>query len=345
MISLDFQNLDQNDIQSLERCIDEGCSTASPLVDEFEAVAKDFLGLQGLDLIATNSGTSALHLALIDAGVEPGNKVVLPVLTFVSTVNVIKYVGAIPVFADVDSDTWCITPKSIWDSGIFSYKFIMPVDLYGNLVFKWGEKARVILDSAESFGARFDFEYCDYACFSFNGNKIMTTGGGGVLIGKILGRAKNLSTQAKDGEGGYFDVGYNYRMAGLSAALGLSQIKKIPYFLERKRRINQIYRSELSDYLKLQLRSSGEPSWWFTSVLWPEKFDIVKVQKRLADANIPTRRVFKPLNMNRIFWDGKRYPNAERIYEHGLCLPSGTKMADEDVYRVCSIIKKLYFGG
>ena len=347
MISLDFQNIEYGDLYLLHRlnqAIRQGVSSASPIVIEFEMAMADYLGVK--EVLATNSGTSALHLALIGCGVSPGDKVALPVLTFAATASVIKYMGANPIFSDVDLDTWCILPQSFLEHfNAFKDKFIMPVDLYGNLVDLMKlECSKLILDSAESLGAR-GKNWANYTCYSFNGNKIMTTGAGGLLIGYNLDWLRELSTQAKLPGGCHFAVGYNYRMAGINAALGLSQLRKLPYFLERKRTINQIYKRELSSYLRFQLATPGtNPSWWMTAALWPFGTDINSTQKLLFGKGIPTRRIFRPLNQSEPFKDGRSYPVAEDIYNRGLCLPSSTLMTNEDVYEVCKILKEVCFG-
>ena len=345
MISLDYQNLDSQDYQGLEKAIRQGASSSSKIVDTFEKVMSVYLGVHDSDrVIATNSGTSALHLALMDAGIKEGDKVALPVLTFVATANVIKYVGAEPIFYDVHPESWLIDYESRPEET--NVDVIIPVDLYGNLVqitdcFKNAYQGQLIIDACESLGARFfDESIMDYVCYSFNGNKIITTGAGGLLVGAGI-LTKVLSVQAKLQNGSHFAVGYNYRMAGLNAALGLSQMRKLDYFLKKKRKFNRIYREQLSHILKFQEATPGtNPSWWMTAALWPEGIDIPDLQKRLKAKGIPTRRIFRPLNQSEPYQDGRSYPVAEMIYDRGLCLPSGTLMRGIDIYKICQIIKE-----
>lgn len=371
MLALDYQNVTEEEMMEAAKLASKyGVSTASPIVNAFELKIANILDTSPSNVVATNSGTSALHLALIGAGVKPGDRVVVPVLTFASTLNAISYVGAEPVFCDVNKDTWLMNTSSLaWTlamefTGYEWFKFIMPVDLYGNLVDTadildyYNYMPKVILDSAESFGVR-EPGYADFTCFSFNGNKVITTGGGGLLLGGWIPVGDNwersnqrnnadllrkLSTQAKNTDGSHFDIGFNYRMPGINAAIGLGQLDRLDSFLSTKRRINQIYKEELSEILTFQKETPGSvSSWWFTAALWPEGTDIEEVQKRLQSENVPTRRIFRPLNQSKPWRDEKRYPVAEMIYQRGLCLPGSTRMDDIDVYYVVEKVKEIVY--
>jgi len=307
-------------------------------VREFEIAMARYLGVSGC--IATNSCTAAMHLALMECGVGSGHELIIPALTFVATRNVIEYVGAKPIISDVDLETWCITDKTIPRKGKIP-KGIISVDLFGNpvginkefikLAFSnlFGNQFFLISDSAESLGTKDPYdESVDYLCYSFNGNKTMTTGGGGLLIGENLNYIRE-----KINPGHYNGIGYNYRMTGLSAALGLAQLKRLPEFLKKKRRFNEIYRNELDELVTFQKATpDSNPSWWFTACLFPEHIHIAELQNKLLEHHIPTRRIFKPL---------ADLPNANYIYKHGLCLPSSTLNTEEDIYQICKVIKQL----
>ena len=367
MLALDYQNVTEEEMMEAAKLASKyGVSTASPIVNAFELKIADILRTSPSNVVATNSGTSALHLALIGARVKPGDKVVVPVLTFASTLNTISYVGAEPVFCDVNEDTWLATENSVYAVLSPEVEVVIGVDLYGNPC-DWMniedlreiQNLILVCDRAESLGAKEKYsDLADYSCFSFNGNKIITTGGGGLLlVGKELsdnyGRGikyynadllKKLSTQAKNTDGSHFDIGYNYRMPGINAAIGLGQLGRLDSFLSTKRRINQIYKEELSEILTFQKETPGSvSSWWFTAALWPEGTDIEEVQKRLQSENVPTRRIFRPLNQSKPWRDEKRYPVAEMIYRRGLCLPGSTRMDDIDVYYVVEKVKEIVY--
>jgi perosamine synthetase len=172
-----------------------------------------------------------------------------------------------------------------------------------------------------------------YSTYSFNGNKTMTTGGGGIVAGNNLAKIRELIKPA------YHDgLAYNYGMPAHNARLGLEQLKKLPKYLEKKTTFNKIYREELS-FLKFQKDEPGPC--WMTAALFPEWVNIERLQIRLRGRGIPTRRIFKPLNHYKHLADGKTYPNAERIYKHGLCLPSSVKNSEKDILETCRAIKKL----
>ncbi len=314
MIHFDSPNIGNLEKDCVRQALDEGSiSTHSHFVTDFEKAMAEYLGVD--DCIATNSGTSALHLALVELGIgiEYGYEISIPALTFPATKNVLRYVGAKPIVADVDVDTWLLPRQKI---------LALPVDLYGNINLDYAP----LIDAAESLGGRERHE--GFVCYSFNGNKVMTTGGGGLLVGTNLNRIRQ-----KINPGHYNGIGYNYSMTGLSAALGLSQLKSLPYFIKKKRRFNRIYREKLNGLVKFQEATPGsDPSWWMTACTFPDDINIVDLQEKLKVRGIPTKRIFKPL---------ADLPNATHIYEHGLCLPSSTLNGIENISEVCKEIKEV----
>lgn len=323
-------------------------STKSNTVELFEKVMCNFLGVD--DCVAVNSGTSALHLVLehiVRGKFENDVDIILPVLTFAATANAVKMInfkGELNiVFADVDFLTWNLTGKTI--RNLFKENNVIAVigvDLYGNSHGNIRDEIwnhNVVSDSAESLGA-IGGVYWDYSCFSFNGNKILTTGAGGLIVGNDLKRIRIMANQGRNKDGDVVEYGYNYRMTGIQAALGLSQMLKLNKNLERKRKINEIYRNELSQ-LQFQKATEGtKSSWWMTAALFPDDIDIKKFQTVLEEKGVPTRRIFKPINQEPAYRDYKSYPNAEYIYNHGLCLPSSVKNTDDDINKVCKIIRE-----
>lgn len=336
----------------------EGISTRSKYVEQFEQAVADYLQIDSNYVVATNSGTSALHLALLAAGVKPGDDVLVPVLTYGASVNAIKMVGGNPVFVDVDKDTWLADfDYELFEDGI--YKFAMPVDLYGNMFNLYlfnNEKTKIICDAAESFPHLFGLDYIGssyfdnwFYCFSFNGNKILSTGAGGVVVNGDINNIERIKSIASQGrspsynyDGLHLFEGFNYRMAGINAKYGLDHFKYLDGFLKRKEKFNEIYRNELGDIVTFQKINCS--NYWMIAVLLPEKESVIDIRQALKLEGIPTRRIFRPLNHSEPFQDGKTYPNAEMIYNRGLCLPSSHLNTDDDIYTVCKILKKLLKG-
>jgi perosamine synthetase len=330
-IYLDEPNLGLEEQRFVSDCIGHGCiSTNSSWVDTFERKFAKWLGVSKENVIATNSGTSALHLALLAYGIGVGSEVAVPALTFIATANAVSYTGAKIKIFDVNCHSWVLY-KEDFDIPLIN------VPLYGSLTGNFAKGTINIIDAACCFNKNV-IHWGDVICFSFNNNKTMTTGGGGAVVLKNSEVVRKLSRQGIcDSE-----TGYNYRMTGISAAIGLSQLKRLDEFIEKKKRFNKIYRQELEDLSKddrIIFQGYKSNNWWYTAAIFPVK-DIPEFQKRLLKKDIPTKRVFKPLNWFRPYRNGKRYPTAEMIYNHGLCLPMSTLNEDEDIYRVCKVIKE-----
>jgi len=309
-----------------ETSLDYIPSTRGIDVQNFEIAMGRYLGVD--QCVAVNSGTSALHLALLACGIGRGCKVLVPATTFIATANAVSYTGAEVVLSDVDEITWCMNisyPKKI--------KASIPVMLYGGCDVKISCNYRhiVIIDSAESLG--YASGGGDFFCYSFNGNKNMTTGGGGLVVGKNLDKIRQMINP-----GHYDGIGYNYGMPALNARLGLQQLKLLDEHIKIKKSFNLIYRENLKHRLTFQ-EVTGTP--WMTAVLFPAGTDITGLQHRLLDVGVPTRRVFEPLNHFKPYRDGKTYPVAEDIWERGLCLPSSVRNSEGEIYEVCQKIKGL----
>lgn len=346
-LHLDFGNIGIDEKVAVLKALDSGqISTATSQVTEFEQKMAKYLGAS--EAVATNSGTAALHLALLACGIGPGDEVILPVTTFVASANAITHCGAKPVFVDIDIDTWTIDPDEIEKALNNRTKAIMPVHLYGNpcrmddiVTIAERYDLFVIEDAAESLGATHDGMQTgtigDVGCFSFNGNKIMTTSGGGLLVSdnlELLYAARCLSLQGKTPHGQQLLAGYNYRMTGLEASLGLAQFGRLEEFLTKKRAIRFHYKNNL-DLTFQKPTPLSKPSWWFTACLFNDEAEVV--QKRLG---IPARRVFKPLTYDPPYRNGQAYPNADKIYRYGLCLPCSTLNSIDDIEKVIDAIEK-----
>jgi len=359
-IELDAPNLGDLEKEYLAKVIDSGfVSTFGPFVSEFEERFARYLNVQRA--VSTQSGTAALHMALYEMGIGRGDEVIVPALTFVATAAPVMYVGAGPVFADVERDTWNIDPKEIEQCISPRTRAIIPVHLYGNpcnmdAIMKIAGKHRlaVIEDATESLGAIYKGRYTgtigEMGCFSFNGNKTITTGGGGMIVGsreESLEHIKFLVNQARDESKGYYhpEIGFNYRMTNLEAALGMAQMERLDVFSGQKMRFSEIYREELGGIPDLSFQGQYEgaaSSWWLTCVTFGERTDVSSLQKALREKGVPTRRIFMPVvEFPPFAADCSAFRNSREIYERGLCLPSSTLNREEDIFYVCKTIKEL----
>lgn len=321
-------------------------STRSETVNKFEQAISKYLKVP--DAVAVNSGTSALFLSLLACGVGKNDEVILPVLTFIATANAVSYTGAKVRFVDVDEKTWnmCHLESICAMQDNHNVKVILPVDLYGNpfsaplpyMVDGW------VFDSTESLGSQCGYRYegADNICYSFNGNKTLTTGGGGLIVGNNLSKIRRLADVGRDKNGKFVEIGYNYRMNGLAAALGLSQLKRIDETVNKKRRINEIYRNELDNILTFQTETpNSKSSFWMTACTFPAGTDILVLQKKLLSNNIPTRRIFQPLNQLKPYLNNEKFPIANMIFSRGLCLPSSVKNSENQILEVCRKVGEL----
>ena len=326
---------------------------------------------QNFNIAALSSGTAAIHLALILAGVQKNDNVICSSFTFSASVNPIKYLGANPIFIDSDKESWNMCPelltKAIKD-GIKNNKkpkAIILVHLYG-MPAKLDEiigvansfEIPIIEDAAEALGSKYKNQqlgtFADFGIYSFNGNKIITTSGGGALVcknKKLIEKAKFLATQARDEAPHYehSEVGYNYRMSNVCAAIGVGQLEVLTERVTRKREIFNFYKNELSMIKEITFLEELEPSfsnYWLTTILLDKNSTIDREQLRLhlEKDNIESRPLWKPMHLQPVFKDCKSYVNgiSEDLFNRGLCLPSGTGMTTEDLKIIVKKVKELY---
>lgn len=360
-VLLDSPNVGCLEKSYLNKALDSGyISTAGPFVPLFEKTFAGYLGVK--NAVATQSGTASLHMALYELGIGKGDEVIVPALTFIATANPVLYVRARPVFADVELSTWNISPEQIERKITKRTKAIIPVHLYGNpcdmrTIMGISKKhgLYVIEDATESLGGSYQMRqsgtFGDFGCFSFNGNKIISTGGGGMIVGKSAGRLRHIKylvNQARDDSEAYChsEVGFNYRMTNLESAMGLAQLGRLKEFLAKKRRMHLIYRQELGNsgsVIFQQEYPEARSSWWMNCFLLNNPLDPARMQKQLKKRGVPSRRLFMPLTSCKPFRCGRMndYPNSYSLYERGLCLPSSTLNTEEGIRRVCSVIKEL----
>jgi perosamine synthetase len=349
-------DITEEEFDSLRRCISEGIANPAHIEN-----AQDRLGkIYGRDCLLTSSGTAAIHLSLLSLGIGPEDEVICPDLTFAATWNAIKYVGAKPVFADIDYDTWCIDYSNIESKINKKTRAIITVDLFGNpcnydkiknISQKHG--LHVIQDAAESLGAKYNdrpvFQQGDISCTSFNLNKIVTSCGGGAIFSedrKIIETCRTLCNQSKKGPGyDYFNVGYNYRMGSINASILMSQISRIEKILERKKEIKLTYQDLLAgqeiSYQKVEHRSVSND--WVVVAKFLDKTARDKIHKNLIENNIESKLIFKPASS--VEWTQREYKLSpmkvsSKIFDTTLILPSSTKISQKQIEKVCKIIKR-----
>ena len=357
-VYLDDPCLGSIEKEYLMRCIDTNyVSISGPFVQEFETAFAKLLGISSA--VSVQSGTSALHMSLHQLGIGPGDEVIVPALTFIASVNPILYVGAKPVIVDVNQNTWNIDSIEIEKAITPHTKSIIPVHLYGNpcdmdaiLNISRKHNISIIEDATESLGAKYKKRYTGtlgtFGCFSFNGNKIITTGGGGMVVSDDVenaGHLKFLVNQARDKTKGYFhpEMGFNYRMTNIEAALGLAQLTKLEKLLAKKKNISTKYYELLGDLkaVKFQRQYDGtEPSYWFTCISLANDIDINEVAVKLEKAKIPIRRLFMPITeMPYLEQYANDCPHACELYKTGICLPSSPLNKIETIERVALTLR------
>ena len=363
-IYLDAPNIGEREKEFLCRAVDSGfVSTIGPFVEEFEHRFADYLSLSRT--VSVQSGTAALHMALYELGIAPGDEVIVPALTFIASVNPVSYVGATPVFVDVDRDTWTIDPLQIENAITANTRAIIPVHLFGNpcdmdaiMAVAHRHDLFVIEDATESLGATFKNRQTgtigDLGCFSFNGNKVITTGGGGMVVGKDsrhLEHIRFLVNQSRDESYGYYhpEIGFNYRMTNIEAALGLAQLGRIDFFLQHRKQLNQCYSDEFCNASQIRLQGNhpqASSSNWLTCGTVQRGIDVPSLQSALREQGIQTRRIFLPLTEQPPYRKFVRHgcPNASEIYQQGICLPSSTLNDQDDINHVCKVIKGILQG-
>lgn len=314
---------------------------------------------------ALSSGTAAIHLALKAAGVGKGDIVFCPTLTFSATANPIIYQNAIPVFIDSDYETWNMSPKAL-EEAFEKYpevKAVIVVHLYGlsadmDKIMEICKKhnVAVIEDAAESLGTYYKGKHTgtfgDYGIFSFNGNKIITTSGGGMLVSnneERIAKVRFWATQSRDQARHYqhSELGFNYRMSNVVAGIGRGQLKVLDQRVAKKNYIFDFYKRELGELEGVEFMPSNEwnePNYWLSSMTLSGKVRPIDVFEALEAENIESRPVWKPMHMQPFFekYDFVGTDVAEKLFENGVCLPSDTKMTDEDLERVVKNIKGLW---
>lgn len=381
-IPLSIPNFEGNEKKYVDDALDQGwVSTGGAYITKLEQEMAKFLHVD--NVAACQSGTSALHLSLVEAGVMPGDVVIVPPLTFIAAVNPVKYQFATPVFIDCD-DSFCMDPIKLrsfceeecqWDGKSLKHngatvKAVIIVHVFGNMAdmesimdiaIKYNLK--VIEDATEALGTkytegRYQDKYAgtigDFGCYSFNGNKIITTGGGGAVTSndpKIVDHLRFLSTQAKTDPHYYIhdEVGYNYRMTNLQAALGVAQMEELPEFIRRKQHNYECYR-ELFDGFEygslMSFRNGTSSNKWFYSVNIDRNHITASMRQiiiALHDKGIETRAIWGLINEQKPYEDEETYKIEKASYYASriLNIPSSTQITEEEIRYVADEVKQL----
>lgn len=332
------------------------------------------------EVVALSAGTAAIHLALVQLGVKPGDEVICQSFTFAASCNPIVYQGATPVFIDSEKDTWNMDPELL-EHAIQDRikttgkkpKAIIPVYLYGmpakiDEIMAVARKydIPVVEDAAEGFGSRYKGQACgtfgDFGVMSFNGNKMITTSGGGALIcpnAEIKKKIMFYATQAREDAPYYLheEIGYNYRMSNICAGIGRGQMTIVDEHIAHHQHLAKLYADLLNDVegidIHLAPSSDMESNYWLNTVTferddWQEKNGellavVEKVRIELDKAGVESRPLWKPMHTQPVYHDAPRYVNgiSENIFSKGLCLPSGPCVSDDDVKRIVDIIRNI----
>ncbi|HYE09810.1 MAG TPA: aminotransferase class I/II-fold pyridoxal phosphate-dependent enzyme [Patescibacteria group bacterium] len=314
---------------------------------------------------ALSSGTGGIHLALKAAGVSEGDIVFCPTLTFSATANPIIYQNAIPVFIDSDYETWNMCPRALEEAFIKypNVKAVLVVHLYGlsadidrisEICMKYN--VPLIEDAAESLGSYYKGKHTgtfgEFGIFSFNGNKIITTSGGGMLVSdneEKIAKARFWATQARDKARHYqhSELGFNYRMSNVVAGIGRGQLKVLDQRVEKKKYIFEFYKRELGQLEGVQFMPINEwckPNYWLSCITLKGNVKPLDIIEALEQENIESRPIWKPMHMQPFFakYDFIGTDISEQLFDTGICLPSDTKMTDGDLDRVTQIVKRLW---
>lgn len=332
-------------------------------IEAFEQALCDYTGAE--HAAALNSGAAALHFALKLSGVKQGDRVLCQTMTYAATSNAILYEKAIPVFIDSDYESWNISPEYL-EEALKKYdnvKAVMIVHLYGmsakmDEIVALCKKYNVALieDAAESLGTTYKGKHTgtfgDYGVYSFNGNKIITTSTGGMLVSKnkeAIDRAKKWSIQAKE-DARHFEhaeVGYTYKMSNILAGIGRGQLKVLELRKAKKQYIYNYYKNVLKDIKDISFMPMNEwndPNCWLTSIQLKGKIKPLDIMMALEQKNIESRLAWKPMHLQPVY-KGLDYVGSdvsETLFNNGICLPSDTKLTDEQLDRIISIVKGLW---
>lgn len=369
-IKLSLPHLAGNENKYVKDAIDSTWITPlGPYVNRFEAMLDEYLAVN--NVVALSAGTAAIHIALALLGIGKGDEVICQSMTFSASANPIVYLGGSPVFVDSEPMTWNMDPALLRTAIEERIKLtsrkpkaIIVVHLYG-MPAKMDEIMKiaaeydipVVEDAAEAIGSEYDGHKCGtigrFGILSFNGNKMITTSGGGALIcpdKESSQRALFLATQARENRPYYYHetVGYNYRLSNVSAAIGCAQMEELDWRVNRRRAIHGIYADALRDNPVVTVHTNPDDTfnsnYWLSTILLDDASPVSAddLRQKLASHNIETRLLWRPMHMQPVYKDAPAYVNgvSERLFAHGLCLPSSTTLSDEQIQYVAQLINR-----
>jgi len=340
-------------------------SSGGKYIGEFERKFAEYCGTK--HGVSTTSGTTALHLALASLGIGKGCEVIVPAFTMAASVFAIIYTGAKPVLVDCEPETWNMDVGQVEKKITRRTKAILPVHIYGHPcdmdpIMESARKRKlcVVEDAAEVHGAEYKGRRAggigDVGCFSFYANKMITTGEGGMIVTNrddVADRARRLKDQAYSREKRFLhtEIGFNYRMTNIQAAIGLAQLERIDEFVERRRRNASIYNSLLKDVKGVRLppeKPWAKNVYWMYSIVIEDEFGMSRdeLAAKLKENGVDTRAFFIPMHQQPAFaqlglFRGESFPVAEDISRRGLYLPSGSGLKKEEIEQVCATLKKV----
>jgi perosamine synthetase len=345
-----------NELAYVTECLRSNELTQGRYVEAFEQMFSHACGMN--HGVACANGTVALHLAMLALGVKPGDEVLVPTLTYIATANAVAYCGATPVLCDVDPETWCIsldeihkrlTPKTVGILPVHLYGHLAEMDIINQIAHHRG--LWVVEDAAEAHGAHYRGRpagsLASASVFSFYGNKIITTGEGGMVLTNHHGMLEKLRLYRGQGQSPtrrYYHtvIGYNYRMTNMAAALGLAQTEKLRWHVEKRQAVDIAYRALLNHAPEITFQRSMdyvEPSGWMTTILVPA-LARDEVMSSLAEANIETRPAFIGAHRMPMYANDEAYPIADAITARGINLPTHAGMTVDDVHYISGHVLK-----
>lgn len=365
-----------NELKYVTECITTGwVSSVGAYVDQFEKMTAEFAGTKYA--VATSSGTTALHICLVMLNVQPSDYVIVPNITFIATLNSVKYTGASPILIDTHAGNWQLdlnVLETFLENETEQRKntcfhkltgrripVIMPVHVLGNMcdmdrLLAIAKKYNLIVleDSTEALGSYYKGKHAGsfglLGTFSYNGNKLITTGGGGMIVTddeELAKRAKHLTTQAKSDPFEYKHdaIGYNYRLVNVAAAMGVAQMEQLRGFLSRKKEIIAFYKNQLENVgdIKFQeVNADVNPNWWLPTIFTSRQKEVLKI---LNDHKMQSRPFWVPMNQLEMFKDDLYIQNDNRsdyVYRHSLSIPCSTNISDVEMLGVANKIKEVF---
>ena len=377
MIPLSEPEISGNEWKYVKECLDSGwVSSVGDYVEGFEKVVADYVGAK--HAVAVVNGTSALHLALLASGIKNNDEVIVPTLTFVAPANVIKYCGAHPVFMDSEEDTLCIDVNKVIEflskececvNG-YTYnkktkrrvKAIVPVHIFGHpadmdVLIEVSEKYNldIVEDATESLGTEYKSKktgtFGKVGCFSFNGNKIITTGGGGMIVTNdkaLADRIRYLSTQAKDGSFEYehSEIGYNYRLTNIQAALGVAQMERLEGFIAKKRKSAALFKDYFAEIDEVDFvfeKGYAKSNYWMNTVK-VKGSDKDSLMKYLLSKGIQVRPIWKLIHTLSMYRDCQTYKIENAVHSYEICIniPCSINLKEEEILFVVESIKDYF---